>query len=129
MPRTQQSDPLLTQTASEKFNLIDLIPMYDRGESLGIRRFLEKINDVANLGKWSNAKKVTILKLKLAGIAEEFFYPTQSTVILQNSTMSQEFSFRDLRGPFRCPRRFSYFHHAFKVHLKACKNSQHASTN
>ncbi|GFY26223.1 transposon Tf2-8 polyprotein [Trichonephila clavipes] len=73
MPRTRQSDPLLTQTASEKFNLIDLIPMYDGGESLGIRRFLEKINDVANLGKWSNDEKVTILKLKLAGIAEEFF--------------------------------------------------------
>ncbi|GFT86595.1 hypothetical protein TNCV_1043331 [Trichonephila clavipes] len=80
MPRTRQSDPLLTQTASEKFNLIDLIPMYDESESLGIRRFLEKINDVANLGKWSNAKKVTILKLKLAGIAEEFFLsdPTYS---------------------------------------------------
>ncbi|GFW40932.1 retrovirus-related Pol polyprotein from transposon 17.6 [Trichonephila clavipes] len=80
MPRTRQSDPLLTQTASEKFNLIDLIPMYDGGESLGIRRFLEKINDVANLGKWSNVEKVTILKLKLAGIAEEFFLsdPTHS---------------------------------------------------
>ncbi|GFU77035.1 hypothetical protein TNCV_1517131 [Trichonephila clavipes] len=73
MPRTRQSDPLLTQTASEKFNLIDLIPTYDGGESLGIRRFLEKINDVANLRKWSNDEKVTILKLKLAGIAEEFF--------------------------------------------------------
>ncbi|GFV81743.1 hypothetical protein TNCV_1703981 [Trichonephila clavipes] len=53
--------------------------MYDGGESLGIRRFLEKINDVANLGKWSNDEKVTILKLKLTGIAEEFFYPTQPT--------------------------------------------------
>ncbi|GFU81992.1 retrovirus-related Pol polyprotein from transposon 17.6 [Trichonephila clavipes] len=54
--------------------------MYDGGESLGKRRFLEKINDVANLGKWSNAEKVTILKLKLAGIAEEFFLsdPTHS---------------------------------------------------
>ncbi|GFW25919.1 hypothetical protein TNCV_1328751 [Trichonephila clavipes] len=54
--------------------------MYDGGESLGIRRFLEKINDVANLGKWSNDEKVTILKLKLAGIAEEFFLsdPTHS---------------------------------------------------
>ncbi|GFU73876.1 transposon Tf2-9 polyprotein [Trichonephila clavipes] len=80
MPRTRQSDPLLTQTASEKFNLIDLIPTYDEGESLGIRRFLEKINGVANLGKWSNDEKVTILKLKLAGIAEEFFLsdPTHS---------------------------------------------------
>ncbi|GFT45393.1 uncharacterized protein TNCV_247711 [Trichonephila clavipes] len=80
MPRTRQSDPLLTQTASEKFNLIDLIPMYDGGESLGIRMFLEKINDVSNLGKWSNDEKVTILKLKLAGIAEEFFLsdPTHS---------------------------------------------------
>ncbi|GFS68186.1 hypothetical protein TNCV_439331 [Trichonephila clavipes] len=64
--------------ASEKFNLIDLIPMYDLGESLGIRRFLEKINDVANLGKWSNDEKVTILKLKLAGIAEEFFLSDQT---------------------------------------------------
>ncbi|GFX78728.1 uncharacterized protein TNCV_3695641 [Trichonephila clavipes] len=63
----------MTQTASGKFNLIDLIPMYDGGESLGIRRFLEKINDVANLGKWSNDEKVTILKLKLTGLAEEFF--------------------------------------------------------
>ncbi|GFX81518.1 hypothetical protein TNCV_4509241 [Trichonephila clavipes] len=82
MPRTRQSDPLLTQTASEKFNLIDLIPKYDGSESLGIRRFLEKINDVANLGKWSNAEKVTILKLKLAGIAEEFFLsdPTHSNL-------------------------------------------------
>ncbi|GFV38770.1 integrase catalytic domain-containing protein [Trichonephila clavipes] len=54
--------------------------MYDGSEPLGIRRFLEKINDVANLGKWSNDEKVTILKLKLAGIAEEFFLsdPTHS---------------------------------------------------
>ncbi|GFW29477.1 retrovirus-related Pol polyprotein from transposon 17.6 [Trichonephila clavipes] len=82
MQRTRQSYPFLTQTASEKFNLIDLIPMYDGGESLGIRRFLEKINDVANLGKWSNAEKFTILKLKLAGIAEEFFLsdPTHSNL-------------------------------------------------
>ncbi|GFV60057.1 uncharacterized protein TNCV_874641 [Trichonephila clavipes] len=80
MPRIRQTDSLLTQTASEKFNLIDLIPMYDGSESLGIRRFLDKINDVANLGKWSNDEKVTILKLKLAGIAEEFFLsdPTHS---------------------------------------------------
>ncbi|GFT89361.1 hypothetical protein TNCV_4386511 [Trichonephila clavipes] len=86
MPRTRQSDPLLTQTASEKFNLIDLIPMYDGGESLGIRRFLAKINDVANLGKWSNDEKVTILKLKLAGIAEEFFLsdPTHSQLTEYN---------------------------------------------
>ncbi|GFV37012.1 hypothetical protein TNCV_1288961 [Trichonephila clavipes] len=86
MPRTRQSDPLLTQTASEKFNLIDLIPMYDGGESLGIRRFLEKINDVANLGKRSNDEKVTILKLKLAGIAEEFFLsdPTHSQLTEYN---------------------------------------------
>ncbi|GFU20347.1 hypothetical protein TNCV_2770161 [Trichonephila clavipes] len=86
MPRTRQSDPLMTQTASEKFNLIDLIPMYDGGESLGIRRFLEKINDVANLGKWSNDEKVTILKLKLAGIAEEFFLsdPTHSQLTEYN---------------------------------------------
>ncbi|GFU79511.1 hypothetical protein TNCV_2915711 [Trichonephila clavipes] len=88
MPRTRQSDPLLTQTASEKFNLIDLIPMYDGGESLGIRRFLEKINDVANLGKWSNAEKVTILKLKLAGIAEEFF--------LSDSTHSHLTEYNDI---------------------------------
>ncbi|GFV13672.1 hypothetical protein TNCV_5009551 [Trichonephila clavipes] len=88
MPRTRQSDPLLTQTASEKFNLIDLIPMYDGGESLEIRRFLEKINDVANLGKWSNAEKVTILKLKLAGIAEEFF--------LSDSTHSHLTEFHDI---------------------------------
>ncbi|GFW48112.1 hypothetical protein TNCV_3076521 [Trichonephila clavipes] len=80
MPRTRQTDPLLTQTASEKFNLTDLIPMYDGSESLGIRRFLDKINDVANLGKWLNDEKVTILKLKLTGIAEELFLsdPTHS---------------------------------------------------
>ncbi|GFS63721.1 retrovirus-related Pol polyprotein from transposon 17.6 [Trichonephila clavipes] len=60
--------------------------MYDGGESLGIRRFLEKINDVANLGKWSNDEKVTILKLKLTGIAEEFFLsdPTHSQLIEYN---------------------------------------------
>ncbi|GFU03959.1 uncharacterized protein TNCV_198451 [Trichonephila clavipes] len=54
--------------------------MYDGSESLGIRRFLGKINDVAELGGWSNAEKVTILKLKLAGIAEKFFLsdPTHS---------------------------------------------------
>ncbi|GFT87412.1 retrovirus-related Pol polyprotein from transposon 412 [Trichonephila clavipes] len=75
----------MTQTASEKFNLIDLIPMYDGGESLGIRRFLEKINDVANLGKWSNDEKVTILKLKLAGIAENFLSdPTHSQLTEYN---------------------------------------------
>ncbi|GFS90124.1 uncharacterized protein TNCV_507981 [Trichonephila clavipes] len=73
-------EPQLGHPASEKFSLIELIPMYDRSESLGIRRFLGKINDVAELGGWSNAEKVTILKLKLAGIAEEFFLsdPTQS---------------------------------------------------
>ncbi|GFV85036.1 hypothetical protein TNCV_3319751 [Trichonephila clavipes] len=49
MPRTRQSDPPLTQTVSEKFNLIELIPKYDGSKSLGIRRFLEKISDVANL--------------------------------------------------------------------------------
>ncbi|GFY05878.1 retrovirus-related Pol polyprotein from transposon 412 [Trichonephila clavipes] len=78
--------PVLTQTAFEKFNLIDLIPMYDGGESLGIRRFLGKINDVANLGKWSNDEKVTILKLKLTGIAEEFFLsdPTHSQLTEYN---------------------------------------------
>ncbi|GFT19362.1 hypothetical protein TNCV_2533001 [Trichonephila clavipes] len=88
MPRTRQSDPLLTQTTSEKFNLIDLIPKYDGSESLEIRRFLEKINDVANLGKWSNAEKVTILKLKLAGIAEDFF--------LSNPTHSNLTEFNDI---------------------------------
>ncbi|GFX49979.1 uncharacterized protein TNCV_3883081 [Trichonephila clavipes] len=73
MPRTRQGDPPLAQPASEKFNLIELIPMYDGSELLEIRRFLGKINDVAELGGWSNAEKVTILKLKLVGIAEEFF--------------------------------------------------------
>ncbi|GFX31439.1 hypothetical protein TNCV_432811 [Trichonephila clavipes] len=72
--------------------------MYYGGESLGIRRFLEKINDVANLGKWSNAEKVTILKLKLAGIAKEIFYPTQPTLFsscIQGSSESvQEFAAR-----------------------------------
>ncbi|GFS97892.1 retrovirus-related Pol polyprotein from transposon 17.6 [Trichonephila clavipes] len=66
--------------------------MYDGGESLGIRRFLEKINDVANLGKWSNDEKVTILKLKLAGIAEEFFLsdPTHSQLTEYNDIGSSE---------------------------------------
>ncbi|GFX36601.1 transposon Tf2-9 polyprotein [Trichonephila clavipes] len=60
--------------------------MYDGGESLGIRRFFGKINDVANLGKWSNDEKVTILKLKLKGIAEEFFLsdPTHSQLTEYN---------------------------------------------
>ncbi|GFW45965.1 hypothetical protein TNCV_3275831 [Trichonephila clavipes] len=129
MPRTRQTDPLLTQTASEKFNLIDLIPMYDLSESLGIRRFLDKINDVANLGKWSNDEKVTILKLKLAGIAEEFFYPTQPTVNLQSTMISQEFLLKDSRRPSPYQRDYSYFHHAFRVLLRAYRNSQHASTN
>ncbi|GFX29076.1 uncharacterized protein TNCV_2072271 [Trichonephila clavipes] len=73
-------EPPLAQPGSEKFNLIELIPRYDGSESLGIRRFLGKINDVAELGGWSNAEKVTILKLKLAGISEEFFLsdPTHS---------------------------------------------------
>ncbi|GFW30443.1 hypothetical protein TNCV_453811 [Trichonephila clavipes] len=77
MPRTRQGEPPLAQPEkfkpSEKFNLIELIPMYDGSESLGIRRFLGKINDVAELGGWSNTEKVTILKLKLGGMAEEFF--------------------------------------------------------
>ncbi|GFU03555.1 hypothetical protein TNCV_2257601 [Trichonephila clavipes] len=38
MPRTRQSDPLLTQTASEKFNLIDLIPNH-----------LTELNDIARV--------------------------------------------------------------------------------
>ncbi|GFV14999.1 hypothetical protein TNCV_3953051 [Trichonephila clavipes] len=96
MPRTRQSGHLLTQTASEKFNLIDLIPMYDGGESLGIRRFLENINDVANLGKWSNDEKVTILILKLAGIAEEFFFirPNPQSINRGSSESVQEFAAR-----------------------------------
>ncbi|GFT35153.1 uncharacterized protein TNCV_352821 [Trichonephila clavipes] len=50
-----------------------------KGKGARCHRFLEKINDVANLGKWFNAEKVTILKLKLAGIAEEFLSdPTHS---------------------------------------------------
>ncbi|GFV71191.1 hypothetical protein TNCV_410741 [Trichonephila clavipes] len=57
MPRTRQGEPPLAQPASEKFNLIELIPMYDGSESLGTRRFLGKINDVAELGDWSNAEK------------------------------------------------------------------------
>ncbi|GFU75923.1 transposable element Tc3 transposase [Trichonephila clavipes] len=57
-------------------------------ESLGTRRFLNKINDVAELGKWYNAEKVTILKLKLMGIAEEFF--------LSDPTNSQLTNFDDI---------------------------------
>ncbi|GFS70066.1 retrovirus-related Pol polyprotein from transposon 412 [Trichonephila clavipes] len=91
MPRTRRSYPLLTQTAFEKFNLTDLIPKYDGSESLGIRRVLEKISDAANLGNWSNAEKITILKLKLAGIAEDFFYPIQLT---GSSESVQEFAER-----------------------------------
>ncbi|GFS71995.1 uncharacterized protein TNCV_2676601 [Trichonephila clavipes] len=64
--------------------------MYDGGESLGMCRFLEKINDVANLGKWSNDEKVTILKLKLTGIAEEFF--------LSDPTHSQLTEYNDIAG-------------------------------
>ncbi|GFS99443.1 retrovirus-related Pol polyprotein from transposon 17.6 [Trichonephila clavipes] len=106
MPHTRQGEPPLTQPASEKFNLIELIPMYDESESLGIRRFLGKINDVAELGGWSNAEKVTILKLKLAVLAEEFFLsdPTHShlteyndiaRVLIQGSSESvQEFAAR-----------------------------------
>ncbi|GFV26876.1 hypothetical protein TNCV_3455471 [Trichonephila clavipes] len=66
MPRTRQSDPLLTQTASEKFNLIDLIPKYDGSESLGIRRFLEKINDVANLVPFISGLRNDIRRFVLA---------------------------------------------------------------
>ncbi|GFY09382.1 retrovirus-related Pol polyprotein from transposon 412 [Trichonephila clavipes] len=57
MPCTRQGEPPLAQPASEKINLIELIPMYDGSESLGTRRFLGKINDVAELGGWSNAEK------------------------------------------------------------------------
>ncbi|GFX26373.1 hypothetical protein TNCV_949711 [Trichonephila clavipes] len=64
--------------------------MYDDSESLGIRRFLDKINDVANLGKWSNDEKVTILKLKLAGIAEDIF--------LSDPTHSQFTEYNDIAG-------------------------------
>ncbi|GFX67211.1 hypothetical protein TNCV_2185581 [Trichonephila clavipes] len=55
----RQVEPPLAQAASEKFNLIELIPTYDGSESLGIRRFLGNINDVAELGCWSNAEKGT----------------------------------------------------------------------
>ncbi|GFV26007.1 uncharacterized protein TNCV_2693731 [Trichonephila clavipes] len=37
MPRTRQSDPLLTQTAFEKFNLIDLIPFIKRFSYLHLK--------------------------------------------------------------------------------------------
>ncbi|GFX84491.1 hypothetical protein TNCV_3531881 [Trichonephila clavipes] len=50
MLRTRQGEPPLAQPESEKFNLIELIPMYDGRGSLGIRRFLGKIKDVADLG-------------------------------------------------------------------------------
>ncbi|GFT99013.1 hypothetical protein TNCV_3793931 [Trichonephila clavipes] len=88
MPRTRQEVPPLAQPAFDKFNLLELIPTYEGSESLGIRRFLNKINDVAELGKWSNAEKVTILKLKLTGIAEEFF--------LSDPTNSQLTNFDDI---------------------------------
>ncbi|GFW97358.1 hypothetical protein TNCV_3091961 [Trichonephila clavipes] len=79
--------PLLTYQqvpASDKFNLLELIPPYEGSESLGIRRFLNKINNVDELGKSSNAKKVTIVKLKLTGIAKELFLsvPTNSQLTL-----------------------------------------------
>ncbi|GFV26012.1 hypothetical protein TNCV_2693781 [Trichonephila clavipes] len=73
MPRTRQGESPLAQPASNKFNLLELIPTYEGSESTGIHIFIRKINDVAELGKWSNAEKVTILKLKLSRIAEEFF--------------------------------------------------------
>ncbi|GFV13725.1 hypothetical protein TNCV_2105951 [Trichonephila clavipes] len=80
--------------------------MYDGGESLGIRRFLEKINDVANLGKFSYAEK-SLLKLKLAGIAEEFSDSrgrgSRYRRGLQVRPLKTHFSFRDetSRGPSR----------------------------
>ncbi|GFU02597.1 hypothetical protein TNCV_3755151 [Trichonephila clavipes] len=48
---------------------------------------------VTNLGNWSNAEKVTILKLKLAGIAEEFFLsdPTHSNLTEFNTILSSQF--------------------------------------
>ncbi|GFW39782.1 hypothetical protein TNCV_2419481 [Trichonephila clavipes] len=73
MPRPRLEEPPLVQPAADKFNLIELIPNYEGSESLGIRRFLNKINDVAELCKWSNSEKITILQLKLTGIAEEYF--------------------------------------------------------
>ncbi|GFX75501.1 hypothetical protein TNCV_522231 [Trichonephila clavipes] len=79
-----EDEPSLAQPASDKFNLLELIPTYEGSESLGIRRFLSKINDVAELGKWSNAEKVTIFKLKLSGIAEEFFLSDPSNSQLTN---------------------------------------------
>ncbi|GFY71902.1 hypothetical protein TNIN_492971 [Trichonephila inaurata madagascariensis] len=78
MPRTRQEEPPLVQLAADKFNLIELIPNYEGSESIRIRRFLNKINDVTELGKWSSSEKVTILKLKLTGIAEEYFFVRSS---------------------------------------------------
>ncbi|GFT84447.1 hypothetical protein TNCV_3862051 [Trichonephila clavipes] len=129
MPRTRQTDPLLTQTASEKFNLTDLIPRYDGGESLGIRRFLDKINDVANLGKWSNDEKVTILKLKLAGIAEEFFLsdPTHSQLTEYNDIA--RILIKRFEKAVHLSTRLQLFSSCIKVLLRAYKNSQHALTN
>ncbi|GFX03049.1 hypothetical protein TNCV_4288321 [Trichonephila clavipes] len=75
MSRTRQSDPLLTQTASEKFNLIDLIPKYDGSESLGIRRFLEKINDVANLG---SSESVQEFAARINNLGTQIFQSSNS---------------------------------------------------
>ncbi|GFX35630.1 uncharacterized protein TNCV_4469711 [Trichonephila clavipes] len=91
-------------------------PTYDGSESLGIRGFFGKINDVAELGGWSNAEKVTILKLKLAGIAEEFFLsdPTHSHLTNYND-IARVLITRFLRGPFRYLRGSNYSPHTFRV--------------
>ncbi|GFY03780.1 integrase_H2C2 domain-containing protein [Trichonephila clavipes] len=88
MPRTRQSDPLLTQTASEKFNLIDLIPKYDGSKSLGIRRLLEKINDVANLGSSESVQEFAARINKLG------------TQIFQSSNSSQNTAARNANDHF-----------------------------
>ncbi|GFS80288.1 hypothetical protein TNCV_3447421 [Trichonephila clavipes] len=71
MPRTRQGEPSLAQPAPEKFNLIQLIPMYDGSESLGIRRFFGKINDVAELGAEHNANDQLLLSRFISGLRND----------------------------------------------------------
>ncbi|GFY52054.1 hypothetical protein TNIN_309611 [Trichonephila inaurata madagascariensis] len=90
----RQEEPSLVQPAADKFNLIELIPNYESSESIGIRRFLNKINDVAELGKWSNSEKVTIMSFVCVTLCQGNFRCIGSSLLHERNPLQDS----DLTG-------------------------------
>lgn len=72
MPPRKQRDPSpRTNLPTINLSCIELIPTFS-GEG-DIKNFLDRIDEVSQLTRWSELEKLTIAKLKLTGAAETFF--------------------------------------------------------